>query len=692
MLGWLTAGAVLDAWVARTELPPLAPAMSETVTARDGTLLRAYTVGDGTWRLPAGPAEVDPGYIAQLLAWEDRRFARHDGVDWLALLRAAAQALRHGRIVSGGSTLTMQVARLIEHGAPGSLPAKLRQIRVALALEQRLGKDEILALYLARAPFGGNVEGVRAAALSWFGHEPARLSPAEAALLVALPQSPETRRPDRFPEAARIARNRVLERAAARGLIDARTLEGARAAPVPRARIPFPMLAPHLADRLRSGDGARHETTLDAGLQARLERLVSARARALGPGLSAAMIVADHRSGEVLAEVGSADYLDTARRGFVDMTRAPRSPGSLLKPLIYGLAFETGIAHPETLIEDRPMRFGAWEPQNFDHAFHGTVSLRRALQMSLNIPAVALLDAVGPARLMARLRRAGARPVLPDTAGPPGLAIGLGGLGMSLHDLATLYAGIAHGGVPMRLSALPGQGGDAAGPRLLSAPAAWQVGDVLAGVAPPPAAAPRRVAYKTGTSYGSRDAWAIGFDGAHVIAVWIGRADAAAVPGALGASEAAPLLFDAFGRLAPRATPLPPPPGPVLTLANAGLPPPLRRFRPRGAALAAAPGPEIAWPPDGARIPLAAGPAAALTIRVRDGRPPYTWLVDGRPLPSMPFDRAARWTPAGPGFVSISVIDASGAATRARVRLEAAAPAGLSATCSGPLRPVTCGN
>ncbi|WP_430225879.1 penicillin-binding protein 1C [Paroceanicella profunda] len=688
-LGWLVGGATLDAWVARTVLPPLAPAMSETVVDREGRLLRAYTVENGTWRLPVTPRAVDPGYVAQLLAWEDRRFARHRGVDWLALVRASGQALAQGRIVSGGSTLTMQVARLLEHGPSGSLPAKIRQIRLALALERRLDKQEILALYLARAPFGGNVEGVRAASLSWFGHEPARLSPAEAALLVALPQAPESRRPDRFPEAARTARDRVLARAAARGLIDARSLAAARAAPVPRARIAFPMHAPHLADRLRSRDGARHATTLDGALQARLETLVSERARALGPGLSAALIVADHATGEILAEIGSADYLDTPRRGFVDMTRAPRSPGSLLKPLIYGLAFEAGIAHPETLIDDAPMRFGSYEPQNFDRRFHGTVSLRTALQMSLNIPAVALLEAVGPAQLMARMRRAGAQPVLPHGSGPPGLAIGLGGLGLSLSDLVTLYAGIARGGTPVRLSAQPGEAGAAPGPRLLSATAAWQVADVLAGVAPPPVAAPRRIAYKTGTSYGSRDAWAIGFDGAHVIGVWIGRADAAAVPGALGAHEAAPLLFEAFGRLGAPAVALPPPPGPVLTLATAELPPPLRRFRPRNAALAPAPGPEIAYPPDGARILLAPGPDAALLIRVRDGRPPYTWLVDGRPLDTRPFDRSASWTPQGPGFVSISVIDAAGAATRARVRLDMPVTQADPA-CAGALRPASC--
>ncbi|TNF57288.1 MAG: penicillin-binding protein 1C, partial [Rhodobacteraceae bacterium] len=320
----------LDAWIARTELPPVLAETSVEILARDGTLLRAFPVEDGRWRL--APGQVDPRLIAMLVAYEDRRFFSHPGVDPIALARAAAQAAWHGRVVSGGSTLTMQVARLLENGGTGAWAGKLRQIRVALALERRLDKDRILALYLLHAPYGGNLEGVRAASLAWFGKDPRRLTPAEAALLVALPQSPEARRPDRNAVAARAARDRVLNRMLGAGLLAEDEARVAAATAVPRAMRPFPALAPHLAQRVRTEapEILVHRTTLDARLQAEAERVLAAAMRAAPQSASGAILVADHRTGEVLASVGSPDHTDTSRQGFVDMTRAMRSPGSTL--------------------------------------------------------------------------------------------------------------------------------------------------------------------------------------------------------------------------------------------------------------------------------------------------------------------------------------------------------------------------
>ncbi|MDH3264622.1 MAG: penicillin-binding protein 1C, partial [Paracoccaceae bacterium] len=493
----------IDAWVAATELPPLVAETSVEVLDRDGRLLRAYTVADGRWRLAVTPDKVDPLYLRMLVAYEDRRFWDHGGVDPRAMLRAAGQALWHGRIVSGGSTLTMQAARLLEDGGTGDWATKLRQIRVALALERRLSKAEILGLYLNRAPFGGNLEGVRAAARAYFGKEPRRLTPAEAALLVALPQSPETRRPDRHAEAAEAARARVLARMVSAGLVGPERAEAALSEAVPRARRPFPALAPHLADRVRTAEPFRpaHRLTVDLSLQASLERLAEAAVRGRGARLSAAILVLDHGTGEVLASVGSAGYLDEGREGYVDMTRALRSPGSTLKPLVYGLAFDEGLAHPETLIDDRPTAFGRYRPQNFDGEYRGTVTARQALQMSLNIPVVTLTEAVGPAKLMAHLRRAGAEPALPG--GEAGLAVALGGVGVTLEDLARLYAAIARGGSPVALrwdaAAAPDLGPRAA---VLTPEAAWQVAEILSGIAPPPGRPWNRLAYKTGTSYG----------------------------------------------------------------------------------------------------------------------------------------------------------------------------------------------
>ena len=419
---------------------------STLVVDREDRLLRPYATPDGRWRVPATLAHVDPRYIEMLLAYEDRRFRTHPGVDPLSMARAAYQFVTSGRIVSGGSTLTMQVARLLEPRAERTLSAKFRQMARAVQLERSLSKDEVLALYLSLAPYGGNLEGVRAASLAYFGKEPRRLSMAEAALLVVLPQSPESRRPDRSPAAARNARDRVLDRIASSGRIPADEVALAKLEGVPSGRKPMPALAPHAADQAVAQMPGRkiHRLTIDASLQRSLQELARERARALGPDISVAIVAVDHATGEVLARVASADYFDERRAGQVDMTHALRSPGSALKPFIYGLAFEDGAVHPETLIEDRPVRYGGYAPENFDMTFQGTVSVRRALQMSLNVPAVAVLDKVGASRFSARLAQAGAPLVLPKGEAP-GLAIALGGVGIKLTDLTMLYAGLARG-------------------------------------------------------------------------------------------------------------------------------------------------------------------------------------------------------------------------------------------------------
>ena len=651
-------------WVARTDLPPLAPEVGAEVLARDGSLLRAFQVSDGRWRLAPGP--VDERFIALLVAYEDHRFYDHHGVDPLALARAMAQFAVNGRIVSGGSTLSMQVARLLEEGPTGTIAGKLRQIRVALALETRLNKVEILDLYLRLAPYGGNLEGVRAASLAYFGKEPRRLTPAEAALLVALPQSPEARRPDRAPDAARAARDRVLARMADAGALAPDEATAAMRETVPTARRAFPTLAPHLTERLHRAapEAGRIATTIDPALQRAAETLARRAVAGQEGRLSAALILADHRTGEVLAHVGAAEWGADARAGFVDMTQALRSPGSTLKPFVYALAFDDGLAHPETLIQDQPTAFGDWRPQNFDRQFRGAVTVRAALQASLNIPAVSLTEAVGPARLLATLRRAGAEI---RVEGTPGLAVALGGAGISLEGLVQAYAALARLGAPITLSPLPGQA--AALPQLLFGPVAgWQAVDILAGLPPPPGAPPGRVAYKTGTSYGHRDALALGFDGQHVAGVWLGRPDGTPVPGAFGADLAAPILFELLGAAGPVFQPLPPPPAATLLLPTERLPQPLQRFRPRGDAFSAtAPdAPHLMFPPDGAVIEA---PGGALAVKVQGGTPPFTWLANGVPVALAIRARETTLPMSGPGFVSLSVIDAKGSAVRVDIEL-----------------------
>ena len=656
----------LDVLIDATILPPLMVETSVEVLDRHGDLLRAYTVADGRWRLALPPDKVDPNYIAMLLAYEDKRFYQHSGVDAWSLVRAGLQAVWNGRVVSGGSTLTMQVARLLEESGTGQVAGKLRQMRVALALERRLTKAQILQLYLQLAPFGGNLEGVRAASISYFGKEPLRLTPAEAALLVAIPQSPESRRPDRAADRAEAARNRVLARAVGAGVIDADEAEAALREGVPGIRKPFPSLAPHLADRARADDpeAGRHALTIDRSLQIKLEQLAVEAVAGRGEQLQVAIVVADHASGEILASVGSAEFKADLRLGFVDMTVAVRSPGSTLKPLIYGLSFDEGLAHPETLVEDRPTVFGSYAPQNFDRLYRGTIRVREALQMSLNIPAVALTEALGPAKLISAMEKAGMKPVIPG--GQPGLAVALGGVGVTLEDMVQLYAMIARGGVVRPLTyRMEGAAED--GQRVISAVAAWEVGDILAGLAPPPGAPENRLAYKTGTSYGHRDAWAIGFDGKHVIGVWMGRADGTPVPGAFGADVAAPVLFQAFNRLKRTLDPQPPAPAATLLVSNAELPIPLQRFRSRSAAFEAAEdAPAVAFPPDGAVVELL---PAGLLVRVRGGTAPFTWMADGVPLVVAMSDRETMLTLPGTGFVTLSVIDAEGRSARAKVRV-----------------------
>ncbi len=655
-----------DIWIDATALPPLTPETSVQVLDRHDQLLRAYTVADGRWRLSLTPQETDPEYLAMLLAFEDRRFDTHHGIDPRALLRASAQALWNGEIVSGGSTLTMQVARLLEEGTTGKVTGKLRQMRVALAIERRLTKSEILSLYLQLAPYGGNVEGLRAAAITWFGKEPARLTPAQSALLIALPQSPERRRPDRFPEAAQKARDRVLSRAVSAGVLSQAEADAATREPIPAARRPFPALAPHMADRALAADAGKsvHHLCIDASLQIATETLAADTVRALGDRVQAAIMVADYQSGEILASVGSAAFQADRRQGFVDMTRAFRSPGSTLKPMVYALAFDEGLAHPETLIDDTPTRFGTYAPQNFDHQFHGTIRLREALQLSLNIPVVKLLDALGPARLLKSLDESNVYYRLPQ--GEAGLAIGLGGIGVTLEDMVTLYAGLANGGNarPLRWRM---DDPLMEGKRVISPVAAWQVTDILTGLAPPPGAPANRLAYKTGTSYGHRDAWAIGYDGRHVIGVWLGRPDGTPVPGAFGADLAAPVLFQAFARLKPTLTPQPPAPPATLLLANAQLPQPLQRFRPRDAAFQApADSPKLAFPPDGAEVePLPSG----LMVRVEGGLAPFTWLANGTPITTAERSRETVLPLKSKGFLTLSVIDSAGRSARATIRL-----------------------
>lgn len=546
---------------------PAATDGSTVVLARDGTPLRAFPDRDGVWRYPAKPEDVSPLYVQALLAYEDRWFYKHPGVNLYAIARALWQWVVHRRLLSGGSTLTMQVARILD-GTPHNVSGKLRQILRALQLEAHLSKKEILTLYLDRAPFGGTIEGVEAASWAYLGKPALRLSRAEAALLAVLPQAPSRLRPDRNAQAARVARDKVLNRMAALGVWTRAEVHDAEIESVAARSLQSPLSAALLAERLheQKPQARRITTTIDAELQRALEARVTAYLAHLPDRTSAALLVVDNATLEARAYVGSAAFADEQRLGHVDMVRAWRSPGSTLKPFLYGLALDDGLIDSESLLIDAPQSFGTYRPGNFDMVYNGPIGAAEALRLSLNVPAVDLIDRIGPTRFVARLANAGLTVRLPRGV-DPNLSVILGGAGVRMEDLAGAYTALNRGGVAGRVRYRVND--PTTDRRVLSDGAAWIVRDILE-ANPRPGYSPGtfdsgtrpRVAWKTGTSYGFRDAWALGATRRYTVAVWIGRPDGTPLPGQYGAVTALPLMFqvvDSLPRSAISAVPEPPP-------------------------------------------------------------------------------------------------------------------------------------
>lgn len=536
---------------------------ARVVVAHDGTPLWRFADADGIWRYPVRIDEVSPRYLEALINYEDRWFWKHPGVNPFSVLRAAWQDLSSGRVVSGGSTLTMQVARLLDPH-PRTFGGKFRQLWRALQLEWHLSKRDILTLYLNRAPFGGTLQGVGAASWAYLGKSPAQLSYSDAALLAVLPQAPSRLRPDRWPDRAEAARNKVLERMAIRGIWPAKQVQESREEPVWLAPRQMPQLAP-LFSRMMLGKSRSDKivTTLDAGLQRQLEELAQNWKGRLPARSSLAMIVVDHTDMSVRGWVGSVDMNDDSRFGHVDMVNAIRSPGSVLKPFIYGLALDDGLIHPASLLQDVPRRTGDYRPGNFDSGFHGPVSMSEALVRSLNLPAVQVLEAYGPKRFAASLRNVGLPLYLPAGAAP-NLSLILGGAGARLDDMAAAYSAFARHGKAGKLRLQPS---DPLLERpLMSAGAAWIIRRIMADEAQPlPDNALSRVvplAWKTGTSYGYRDAWAIGINARYVIGIWTGRPDGTPVVGQFGFASAVPLLNQVNNLLLSRGTNQPEDPRP----------------------------------------------------------------------------------------------------------------------------------
>ena len=650
--------------------PPLerGAMVSTVVTDRDGLPLRAFPVEEGRWRLYTDVKEVDPAFVAALLAIEDKRFYAHHGVDIWAVGRAAFDMARRGEVHSGASTITMQTARLLEP-RPRTLSSKAIEAFRAFQLEARLSKDEILSLYLTLAPYGGNIEGLRTASWAWFGREPDVLTPDEIALLIALPQSPEARRPDRHPDRAKRAREMILIQMAERSLLTKARAADAADERVPGERQAFPATAWHGAETVRQRRAAPNgilRSTLDKALQIEAEALVTALAEEGGDGVQAAALILSLDGRAVRAAVGSASR--EAPGGWLDLTARARSPGSTLKPIIYAMAFDDGIAAPHTRIHDLPARFASYRPENFDRTFRGEVTVAEALQHSLNVPAVRVLDKVGADRFLASLRFAGGQPSLPSTmVRDAGLAVALGGIGLSAQDLAILYGALGDGGkaLPLAWTEVAAHANRTAqGVALVSRESAAEIIAILEASPAPPGRMPSAlseqapaIAYKTGTSYGYRDAWAAGVGAAHVVIVWTGRPDGAPRPGVTGRKAALPTLmslFDAVIRTGTESIPTrdadEPTQGPEI----------LTQFAPN------APPPAILFPPEDAEL-WADSPQRGFVLSAR-GTGPLTWYVNGTPVPKGA-GGDARWVPGTPGFYALTVADEKGRVARTRVRV-----------------------
>jgi penicillin-binding protein 1C len=642
---------------------------SQLVESIRGEPLWGFLAADGRWRFSAGVDDVDPKYLKMLIAYEDQRFWSHPGVDALALARAAREALWRGRAVSGGSTLTMQTVRLLEP-QPRTFLAKIDQMLKALKLEHMMGKVQILRIYLTLAPFGGNVDGVRSASLLYLGKQPKHLSMGEAAMLVAIPQAPEDRRPDRYPTTALAARDRVVNTLSARCLLSRDEVKLAHIEiPVTRQRS-FSFAAPHFAIRVRDSADPSAEmlpTLIDRVLQQDVEALVSRALKRWDDAVNIAVVVVRNADSSFAAYVGGADFGAPARGGYLDLARAERSPGSALKPFIYAAAFDKLIVHPDTIITDHPVQIDGYRPDNADGQFMGDLTVRQALVRSRNTTAVMLLEKVGVGDLLERFRGVGSPLSLPISDPSGGLATALGGEGVRLEQLAWFYTAFARDGKLGALRSKPADPVENVG-SLMSAYAARATADILADSPPPSgferlaaADGSRRLGFKTGTSFGFRDAWAVGFDKLHTVAVWVGRPDGAAHLGAYGITVAAPLLMQVFEALPQPDTGIRYSETELGPLGSGRpLPPRLARFEGARASESAS-DLSIFFPRNGATIDSGRSTAAPveLTLTAQGGKPPYTWQIDGQPTTSTQTP-STKWSFDARGQFDVRIQDANG--------------------------------
>ena len=648
-------------WLAQAPVPQAQlTATSPMLKDRYGALLNVRTVEAGTWRMAAELDDIDPAFIEALLKIEDKRFYSHSGVDGAAILRALKSWKSQGRAVSGASTLTMQLVRQYKP-RPRTLGSKVIESFEALRFEMHFSKEEILEQYLTRISYGGNIEGVEAASRIYFGKSPRYLSPDEIALLIALPQAPEARRPDRHAQAAKLGRNRILVRMRASGLIDDMELGRAKTASIPLEKQTLPNQAWLTAKKL-SEEGENVQSWIDPTQQTALENQLKSYVARHPQTVNASAILVHAKTRQIRAHaaIGRRDH----DGGWLDMTAAIRSPGSTLKPFVYGMGMDDGLIGSDTLVRDAPSRFGSYRPENFDRRYYGDVTVSQALQHSLNIPAVGILDQVGGRRLDETLRAAGARtsqsgPDMDDTNA--GLALALGGTGLRATDLAMLYTAIANEGVAAPLSWTQAEDEAENKFELLQADTAKTIYDIMAAAPRPKGLMPSHlgqdipeVAYKTGTSYGFRDSWAAGISGDYVVVVWVGRPDGGPRPGVTGRSAAAPLLFKIADGL------------PAQRLKYDVVKRSQSAERLKSAEEIA---PVILFPMQDTEVVISAfgEPSEAIDLLVQVDGDDARIYVDAQPIVTT--RNGYRFTAPSPGFYQMKVVDAAGRETKSAFRV-----------------------
>ncbi len=637
--------------------------LSSEVRLENNVLAHVFLTKDEKWRLKTTREDVHLLYVDLLIAKEDRFFWSHWGVNLLSLFRALQQYLTHGKIISGGSTLTMQVARLLEP-RPRTVWSKVIEIFRALQLEYHYSKQQILEMYLTLAPFGANLEGVRAASLSYFDKNPSHLTPSEVALLVILPQSPKRWEGNHFNPSVLTIRNKVLQFAFIKQLIDEDHFKIALQDPLPQNRFSLPRRAHHLARRLTSSPSAPIISlcTLQIDLQEKLQVLAQEWLKTLPQGANVAILVAHHSSSKVIAYVGSGDFFNHERKGQIDYITAFRSPGSTLKPLIYGLGFDLGLIHPETYVLNDQMRFGAYSPHNFDKALSGAIPVKKALQQSLNIPVVSLLNQVGSQRFLGLLEEAGIHPLLPEKERTPGLSIALGGLGMTLEQLVTLYAALAQHGTVKNLVYTSQENPQMKG-QILSENATSHLRSILSYSAYASIYANQEpIAIKTGTSYGHRDALALGYNSEYVVGVWVGHAEGIPLLYMTGTSHSIPILQAVFKTLPQSLIPSRSSTKSLQTVLKKDL----FSYNFRHTQQDHFQNPQILFPVNDTIIESSSSP---ILLKVSHGKPPYTWLMNNKPFAVNTHHLQIPWHPESAGFYDIAVIDQKGSSEKVHIEV-----------------------